>query len=50
MSPKQLEQKKQKIQGSIDYIHWKQNFYEDVLNGKVKYFSNLIQKDDDLSK
>ena len=26
------------------------NFYEDVLNGKVKYFSNLIQKDDDLSK
>ena len=47
---KKLEHKVQKINESIDFIHWKQNFYEDVLNGKVKYFSNLIQKDDDLSK
>ena len=47
---KKLEHKDQKINESIDFIHWKQNFYEDVLNGKVKYFSNLIQKDDDLSK
>lgn len=47
---KKLEYKVQKINESIDFIHWKQNFYEDVLNGKVKYFSNLIQKDDDLSK
>ena len=46
---KKLEHKVQKINESIDFIHWKQNFYEDVLNGKVKYFSNLIQKDDDLS-
>ena len=45
-----LEKKLKKINESIDFIHWKQNFYEDVLNGKVKYFSNLIQKDDDLSK
>lgn len=42
---KKLEHKVQKINESIDFIHWKQNFYEDVLNGKVKYFSNLIQKD-----
>lgn len=47
---KKLEHKVQKINESIDFIHWKQNFYENVLNGKVKYFSNLIQKDDDLSK
>ena len=47
---KKLEHKVQKINERIDFIHWKQNFYEDVLNGKVKYFSNLIQKDDDLSK
>ena len=47
---KKLEHKVQKINESIDFIHWKQNFYEDVLNGKVKYFSNLIKKDDDLSK
>lgn len=47
---KKLEHKVQKINESIDFINWKQNFYEDVLNGKVKYFSNLIQKDDDLSK
>lgn len=47
---KKLEHKVQKINESIDFINWKQNFYEDVLNGKVKYFSNLIQKDDDLSR
>ncbi|MBO5208249.1 MAG: MerR family transcriptional regulator [Lachnospiraceae bacterium] len=26
----------------IDYIDWKQQFYDDVLSGKTKYFSNLI--------
>lgn len=30
------------IQQSIDYIDWKQNFYDDVLSGKTKYYSNLI--------
>lgn len=34
-----------KIQDSINYIDWKQNFYDDVLNGKIKYHSNLIQVD-----
>ncbi len=38
----ELENKKKEIQKSINYIHWKQNFYKDVLEGKVKYFSNLI--------
>ena len=31
------------IQESIDYIDWKQNFYDDVLSGKTKYYSNLIK-------
>lgn len=36
-----LEQLKQ-IQDCIDYIDWKQCFYDDVLSGKTKYYSNLI--------
>ncbi len=45
---RELEHKIQKINDSIDFIHWKQGFYDDVLNGKVKYYSNLIpSKDDD---
>ncbi len=35
-----------KIQAGIDYIDWKQQFYDDVLSGKTKYFSNLIHVDD----
>lgn len=30
------------IQESINYIDWKQGFYDDVLSGKTKYFSYLI--------
>ena len=30
------------LQESIDYIDWKQGFYDDVLSGKTKYYSNLI--------
>lgn len=40
-----LEQLKQ-IQDCIDYIDWKQNFYDDVLSGKAKYFNNLIHVDE----
>ena len=45
---KELESKMQELQKSIDYIHWKQGFYNDVLSGKTKYYSNLIsiEKDD----
>ena len=35
-----LEQMKA-LQTAIDYIDWKQSFYDDVLSGKTKYFSNL---------
>ena len=45
---KELEEKMQELQKSIDYIHWKQGFYNDVLSGKTKYYSNLISvKNDD---
>lgn len=30
------------IQASIDYIDWKQGFYDDVLAGHTEYFSNLL--------
>lgn len=39
-----LEQLKQ-IQDTISYIDWKQGFYDDVLSGKTKYYSNLINTD-----
>ena len=39
---KELELKKQEIEDSLSYINWKQNFYNDVLNGKTEYFSYLI--------
>ena len=32
----------QQIQDCINYIDWKQGFYDDVLSGKTKYYSNLI--------
>ena len=28
------------------YIDWKQGFYDDVLSGKTKYFSNLIASEE----
>ena len=27
------------------FIDWKQNFYDDVLSGKIEYVSNLIDVD-----
>lgn len=34
------------LQESIDYINWKQHFYDDVLSGKTKYYSNLVSDDE----
>ncbi len=33
------------LQDSIDFIDWKQQFYEDVLSGKTAYYSNLIPEE-----
>lgn len=44
---KELENKIQEIQESINYINWKRQFYNDVLSGKKKYFSYLIPVEED---
>lgn len=43
---KSLEEEMKRIQDSIDYIDWKQGFYDDVLSGKTKYYSNLIKAEE----
>ena len=40
---KSLLEELKRINDSIEYIDWKQNFYDDVLSGKKKYYSNLIK-------
>lgn len=37
-----LTEKIAELQRSIDYIDWKQGFYDDILAGKTEYISNLI--------
>ena len=39
-------EEKKRIEEAIAYIDWKQGFYDDVLSGKTKYFSNLIIAED----
>ena len=39
---KVLEAKIKEIEDSMAFIDWKQNFYDDVLNGKTEYYSYLI--------
>jgi DNA-binding transcriptional MerR regulator len=41
----ELLQKIKTLQGSVAYIDWKQNFYDDIVSGKSKYISNLIPSD-----
>lgn len=38
----ELERERERIDGSLTYIEWKQGFYEEVLSGKTAYFSNLL--------
>ena len=37
----------QELEECVDYIGWKQNFYDEVLTGKRPYVSNLIRVSDD---
>ena len=46
---RQLAEEIKTLQEGMAYIDWKQNFYDDVLNGKIPYVSNLINSDDQLS-
>ena len=34
------------VQASIDYIDWKQGFYDDVLAGRTEYYSNLLPSEE----
>ena len=38
-----LRESIRELENSIDYIDWKQNFYDEVLSGKRPYESNLIR-------
>ena len=42
---KALQEEKKRIEDAIAYIDWKQGFYDDVLSGKAKYFSNLLPRE-----
>ena len=39
----------QMLKASVDYIDWKQNFYDEVLSGKRPYVSNLILTGDEVN-
>lgn len=39
----ELAAEMQVLQEGMDYIGWKQNFYDDVTSGKIPYTSNLIK-------
>ena len=41
----ELVEKLAAVQASIDYIDWKQGFYDDVLSGRTPYISNLLPND-----
>lgn len=43
---KDLAKQLKQVQNCIDYIDWKQSFYDDVLSGKTKYYSNLIDTEE----
>lgn len=42
---KALQEEKKRIEEAIAYIDWKQGFYDDVLSGKIEYFSNLLPQE-----
>lgn len=38
-----LEEQKKQVQGCLDYIDWKQGFYDDILAGKRVYENHLTE-------
>ena len=42
-----LLQSIEELKQAVAYIDWKQNFYDEVLSGKTKYYSNLIPTNDE---
>lgn len=44
-----LRQSIRELEDSVEYIDWKQSFYEDILSGKRPYVSNLIRAEDTIA-
>lgn len=42
---RQLVEEQKRIMDSIEYIDWKQGFYDDVLSGRREYISNLLPEE-----
>ena len=42
---KSLRRSIKELKEGVDYIDWKQSFYDEVLSGKRPYVSNLIRKE-----
>ena len=42
-----LLQSIKRLNEAVAYIDWKQNFYDDVLSGKTKYYSNLVPESEE---
>lgn len=40
-----IHERMAELQESLDFIAWKENFYRDVLDGKIEYHSDLIALD-----
>lgn len=46
LKKKALLEKLQEINECIDYINTKQQFYDDVMNNRIEYISNIIEVED----
>lgn len=44
---KELKESIKQLEGSVAYIDWKQNLYDDFLSGKRPYTSNLIRNENE---
>ena len=43
----ELLARQRELQDALDYIDWKQHFYDDVLAGRQPYVSNLLPRTDE---
>ena len=43
---RELLKRIEELNFSVEYIDWKQGFYDDVLAGKITYNSNLLKSDE----
>jgi len=41
----QLREKIKILEDAIDYIDWKQNLYDNILNGQIEYKNSLIKRE-----